>query len=303
MAPHMNDPEQILDAGSSPDLSNDDRRRKKWWQRRGPKVQDSTQTFTVTDPTDIVVGGREGSHGKAVSFSPLIRYKQMKHINDYSDEEFFATWLVEDELRGILKQCAQTVKMMVRGEPVVEADGFCSRGLEYKTPVGSRGRKENKSKAMKAVLAEQQRQRAKGVWQPKRLSKIYREVSNHPRRTARLMAVKDEEAAMPLLQTKSSIVLMRRDQDRHLPTRALTFTSMYSDKDKADKSTIPTRRREGETAEEEFRNRISEVVDELDQSWKGLTLRSPATQKKHEIHANDSGSRRVAFGQIDLVGH
>ena len=190
----------------------------------------SQQQETSPGRRTVISGGRQNhqqrhtktssSKPKSVHFAPLVKKKTIKHYKDFSDEEFSLTWLTSEELHGILQDCIKTVKMMVRGELILEdVDGLCVRGLEFKTPEGSRERKANKARGFQAVLTEQAVKKSKGGGGgganananasaisgrrqqqqqdslPLRLSMLYRDATRHVRRRARAMAQKDEQAA------------------------------------------------------------------------------------------------------------
>jgi hypothetical protein len=155
---------------------------------------------------------------KSVAFHSRVRFKHVKHIDDYSDREYFATWYVEEDLQDIFNHCVDTVRMMVNGLVLDEEKGYSPRGLEYKTPTGAKTRKHNKSRGIRAVLDEQERQRVEGVNDPERLAKLYYESAADSRRAYRLLAMKDQEEARPILQSRSSIVIMRerfQQEQRH----------------------------------------------------------------------------------------
>ena len=184
-----------------------------------PPPRSQQQQETTPGRRKVIAGGRQyqqerqerhakasTSAPKSVHFAPLVKKKTIKHYKDFSDEEFFLTWLSSEELHDILQGCIKTVKMMVRGELILEdVDGLCVRGLEFKTPEGSRERKANKAKGLQAVLMEQAAQKAKGggggganassSTSALRLSMVYRDATRHVRRKARALAQNDEQAA------------------------------------------------------------------------------------------------------------
>jgi hypothetical protein len=161
--------------------------------------------------------------GKSVTFNRRVRFKNIRHIDDFSDREYFATWYVEEDLEAIFNHCVETVTKMVHGEVVLEEEGFSPRGLEYKTPTGSKERRQSKDRGLHIVLEEQESQRLSGIRDPERIAKLYREAGAHSRRACRLLALKDQAEARPILQSKSSVVMLREKQEQaaqHKSTRS-----------------------------------------------------------------------------------
>jgi hypothetical protein len=208
---------------------------------------------------DIDVKPREQRRGKSVSFNPILRFKAVKHINDYSDKEYSSLFLTEDDLEDIFDECVENVKMMVRGEILVEEDGYCPRGLEFKTPRGARARKESKANALKLVLDEQELQVSLGYNDTDAIATIYRDAATDTLRVSRIMAMKDEEAARPLLQSKSSVLLLRQKKMR------------------------------GDASEQDFDVSVPNLMEEFNESWENC-LRPQKTPTKSAV-------RRVQFDE------
>lgn len=209
---------------------------------------------------------------KSVKFHSRVRFKHVKHIDDYSDREYFATWYVEEDLQDIFNHCVDTVRMMVNGFVLDEEKGYSPRGLEYKTPTGAKTRKHNKSRGIRTVLDEQERQRAEGVNDPERLAKLYFESASDSRRAYRLLAMKDQEEARPILQSRSSVVIMRerfQQEKRH-----------KKDKDAA------------ALEQEKLHNSATSVVDEFQQSYHGPGVSGDDTA------AANGRECRVSFGTV-----
>ncbi|KAG7351110.1 hypothetical protein IV203_010470 [Nitzschia inconspicua] len=179
-----------------------------------PRLKDKSKRRTADSPTS---GRRRNPSGenppsttKSVRFHSRVRFKNVKHIDDYTDREYFATWYAEEDLQEIFNHCVDTVRKMVNGFVLNEDDGYSPRGLEYKTPTGAKIRKENKARGIRIVLDEQERQRIEGVIDPERLAKLYSDAAADSRRAYRLMAMKDQEEARPILQSKSSLLVMQQ---------------------------------------------------------------------------------------------
>lgn len=86
------------------------------------------------------------SRSKSVRFFKEIKVKRVEPYYEYDDDEYDATWYSEEELHAVVVDCLLTCQKMAEGEPVLEEEGECIRGLEYKTPSGSRLGKKPKPK-------------------------------------------------------------------------------------------------------------------------------------------------------------
>eukprot|EP00536_Pseudo-nitzschia_multiseries_P007065 jgi/Psemu1/304547/fgenesh1_kg.158_\ len=79
---------------------------------------------------------------------------------DMTDEDIRGTWYTDQEFRSIRRSAVMTLKRMIMGTLGDDFEATDStRGLENKTPAGSRVRKDNRYTALWAVLLEQNRQR------------------------------------------------------------------------------------------------------------------------------------------------
>lgn len=140
-----------------------------------------------THPSDIASPKR-----RTVSFAPVIRFKPVKHIDDFTEEQIEATWYTEYDLNIIRAACITTVRQMVFKKTINE-ETDCTRGLEFKTPSGAKFRKNNKQTAIEAVLAEQRLQKSMGMVDEEYLSEVYSEAAGNSKRIAHLMALRDEQ--------------------------------------------------------------------------------------------------------------
>jgi hypothetical protein len=123
----------------------------------------------------------------------------VKHITDFTDAEFEDRWYSQTYLHFIKKECAKTVRMMVKEEVLLEEDGFCKRGLEYKTPKGAKFRKGNKVCAIQKVMEEQNLQKNMGMEDAEYLAEVYIDVTKTHKQLALMMGLRDEEETHPLL--------------------------------------------------------------------------------------------------------
>ena len=98
---------------------------------------------------------------KKVTWNHKVQKKRHPRLCDMTPEEIESVWYTENDSKIILAIAKVTVKMMMKGEPCDDFD-YCSRGLEGKTPEGAKRRQLNKAKVRKALLEEQDMQRAEG---------------------------------------------------------------------------------------------------------------------------------------------
>jgi hypothetical protein len=115
-----------------------------------------------------------------------------------TQEEVESIWYQEDDTKIILAMAKVTVKMMMKGEPCDDED-YCSRGLEGKTPAGSKRRQKNKMKVRKALLDEQDIQREEGVNDPEYLAQVSRKNSEDIIQQAHSQGLRDEQEALAYL--------------------------------------------------------------------------------------------------------
>jgi len=215
---------------------------------------------------------------KSVSFYSRVKFKHIKHIDDFTDKEYFSTWFVEEDLEEIFNHCVETVRKMVNGCPLYEDEGYCARGLEYKTPTGAKARKENKNRGLNIVLDEQDLQRSLGIYNPDRIARRYYEAGANSRRAYRILAMQDHLAARPILQSKSSIVILReqREQDNN----------------------------DGDDTEHSSNQNTTKVTDTLNRSATSVVeefnLSSCELENDHQeqFYSPRKGVRRVRFGTV-----
>ena len=129
---------------------------------------------------------------KGVHWNHRVEKKRHHRLQDLTDEEKEAVWYTESDTKIILAMAKVTVKMMMRGEACDDVD-YCSRGLEGKTPAGSKQRQKNKLRVRKALITEQEMQREEGVHDPEYLAQVSIKNSLDVRMHAHKVAVRDEE--------------------------------------------------------------------------------------------------------------
>ena len=139
---------------------------------------------------------------RKVTFCPQIQYEQIILRSEIPQEEFEAAWYCHQEFRAMKKAMVPIVKKMAKGLPLDDDEE--SRGLEHKTPQGSKKRCANRDIALDAVLQEQDRQ-----WEYDRsdaiaLSKVYNQSSAHCLMQAYLIAKGDEEYVLNEVRGKDA---------------------------------------------------------------------------------------------------
>jgi hypothetical protein len=154
------------------------------------------------------------------------KVEKKRHIRrqDMTAAERESVWYTESDTKLILAIAKVTVKMMMRGEPCDDVD-YCSRGLEGKTPLGSKQRQKNKMQVRKALIEEQEIQREESVLDQEYLAQISIKNSKEVRMQAHHVAVSDERDVRDYLlggggpSGSSSSFLSPRDILPVLPTR------------------------------------------------------------------------------------
>jgi hypothetical protein len=136
---------------------------------------------------------------RSVSFHPQAIVYDHIHLNDLSHEGKCRTWYSKRELHFIKRDCEETVRWMIEGNKSVSSDiEYCSRGLEYRTAMGSKLRRKQRLDALGKVLEYQYYAWESGIdVRPESLARVYSSYSDHSSRVARLMACIDEQSLEP----------------------------------------------------------------------------------------------------------
>ena len=185
--------------------------KKKETQRRRRKADQ------IHYPSDIELSPRISRQCCTVSFAPSIRFKPVKHIDDFTDEEIEDIWFTEYDLNVIRADCVATVRNMINNKELIDEETNCTRGLEFKTPAGAKFRKKNKQTAIKAVMAEQRLQKSTAVVDEECLSKVYRASAGNSKRISHIMALRDEQHDRPVKETRKSTYFVPTKAPNHRP--------------------------------------------------------------------------------------
>jgi hypothetical protein len=128
---------------------------------------------------------------RRVSFSRDVQIQTVILRSEISQDEFEATWYCQHEFRAMKKSLVPTIKKMAKGIPLDENEE--SRGLEHKTPEGSKKRCDNRFISLDAVLQEQDHQWEYDRTDPDALAKAYNQSSAHCLMQAYLKATHDAD--------------------------------------------------------------------------------------------------------------
>jgi hypothetical protein len=127
-----------------------------------------------------------------VRFNRAVFVRETLHIDDYEPHEVVATWYQKDEIAMIKEDMVATVRSKLRGELENDTEEYCLRGLEVRTRVEAYKRKENKLRALEAVLDEQDGQFNAGFINERVISLVYQRVSLRCRKEAYERGIRDE---------------------------------------------------------------------------------------------------------------
>jgi hypothetical protein len=130
---------------------------------------------------------------KRLHWNHKVEKKRHHRLCDLKEAEKECVWYTENDTKIILGMAKVTVKMMMKGEPCDDVD-YCSRGLEGKTPTGSKRRQKNKQRVRKALLEEQTIQREEGVYDPEYLAQVSIKYSKTVIEEAYQSGLRDERA-------------------------------------------------------------------------------------------------------------
>jgi hypothetical protein len=170
-------------------------------------IRTSKATSTVRRNTTIrriasynADGGRINNGGirrRLVSFARDVQVVgEIPSRSDLSVEQFRDVWYTKDDFKTMKTAFVPTLKKMAKSLPLAEDEE--PRGLEHKTPRGSKSRTDNRYQAMDLVLDEQERQWSQDRKDPEYMAKLYRQSSAHCQMNAYLVAQKDAEQVQQL---------------------------------------------------------------------------------------------------------
>ena len=105
-------------------------------------------------------------------------------------------WYSKEEYQLIKKSYCFIVRMMERRQHLDEVEEMCSRGLETRTRIGEKRRRQYIEASLDAVFYEQECQWDEGFSNPRAIAAAYKEVSTESCMQAYINAQKDMKAVL-----------------------------------------------------------------------------------------------------------
>ena len=128
---------------------------------------------------------------RKVSFNSNVACLLVLHLNDYTNDEFQASFYSPEEIQRIRQEVRDTLDEMKQGNKLDETK-HCRRGLECKTPAGLQRRNHNKRTTRKAVLQIQEEQFAEwGDCDPEQLARVSWECTKEAKVSAYITGLSD----------------------------------------------------------------------------------------------------------------
>jgi hypothetical protein len=134
---------------------------------------DQQQPETLTT-TSCVKKSLEPKSERSVRFSPAVIVRETFHLDDYSDDEFFACWFTAEDYKTMKKVIKCTVNM-IEQKVLLDEVNFTERGLEGKIKEATVLRRESRLAAIDSVLDEQKMQLEEGSADHELLAIVYSE--------------------------------------------------------------------------------------------------------------------------------
>jgi len=137
------------------------------------------------------------SHTKAVHSSRRVTFSNNHDIRcvirreDMTEDDFASIWYCKEDFKEMKRDYMPALKKMAKELPL-EFDEE-SRGLEHKTPKGSKRRHKNRLVSVDVVLREQDRQWERKLGDQGFIAELYIQATAHCRLEASLKAKEDEE--------------------------------------------------------------------------------------------------------------
>jgi hypothetical protein len=82
--------------------------------------------------TSCVKKSLEPKQERSVTFSPAVNVRDTFHVDDYSDDEFYACWYSHADYKTMKKTIKCTVNM-IEQKMLIDEVNFTGRGLERET--------------------------------------------------------------------------------------------------------------------------------------------------------------------------
>ena len=178
-------------------------------------VSSSHSSFTAVASSKSPISPEKS---RTVSFVISVQVFDHIHRNEYSAEEKKSCRFVQENYNEMRAERNITVKLMERGQPMVNDGQQYYRGLESKTREGSRRKQFNAVDASMTVLDEQSQQAQLGVRDPEAISKLCIACTAHCVAKAQERGLTDQSAALESLSVAAPCVSQR--QPRRLSCQA-----------------------------------------------------------------------------------
>jgi hypothetical protein len=136
---------------------------------------------------------------KHVTFATNISVHEVPHLKDLPEEELRATWYDQADFEAIKQSMIVTIRLMMANKPIGSDGDQCTRGLEFRTPAGSKIRKMSKMGAVTAVWNEQVSQWKNGRNDDKAIAEVYIKHGINSNKAARVVGIQDEQVVKECL--------------------------------------------------------------------------------------------------------
>lgn len=180
-------------------------------------VANATDTI-CTSKTPSIKRSQEKPQ-RSVTFRPHVDVRLMLHLNDMTDDERKDVWFCHREYAAIKRGISFTVNIMQKGGYYSKImlggidERHCIRGLEYRIRSGGRARKENKRRALRAVLEEQDSQTQDGFFDDNLIRRVFIEANIHCTASALIMGLEDEKEARLVYEEETECIVDSSDDD------------------------------------------------------------------------------------------
>ena len=154
-------------------------------RRIGSWNPDTRKTTLTASQTKTVPASRR------VTFSNNHDIRGVIRREDMTEDDFASIWYCKEDFKAMKRDYMPTLKKMAKELPL-EFDEE-SRGLEHKTPKGSKRRHKNRLVSIDAVLREQDRQWERKLGDQGFIAELYIQATAHCRLEASIKAKEDEE--------------------------------------------------------------------------------------------------------------
>jgi hypothetical protein len=142
---------------------------------------------------------------RRASFCDDSTFHDVPHATEMTKEEMKVIWYDEDDYERMKDEWNETINKHARGEPIVEEEGHCMRGLEARTKFGARRRKSNRAAALSAIWEIQVSQWKQKMDDQAAIAAAYRPHALHCKYPALQIAHQDEQFVKNYM--KSSLLL------------------------------------------------------------------------------------------------